>query len=168
MSHWFYITPEEYARAAVNGVSAQLLDVRIRSLAWEKERAIKTPPHDKRRLPKEWIARAKQNGICYSTYKYRVNVLGWDLERAATQPLQDRKAQARDAYEHSRKYPAEMKELAIQNGIPERTFHRRMRVGWDALEAATRPIMTPMECGLMTKEKRRWKLPIKRARKRSV
>ncbi|GIM47011.1 hypothetical protein DNHGIG_25600 [Collibacillus ludicampi] len=150
----FYITPDEYEQAAKNGIRPALLEVRIRSLGWPKSKAINTPPHKKKRLSSNWIKLAEQNGICYSTFKHRVNQLGWDPERAATQPLQDRRAQAKYAYERSRKYPAQYLELARQNGINERTFHRRIKSGWDIEKAATRPPMTGRECGLLTKEKR--------------
>ncbi|KZL93526.1 hypothetical protein [Clostridium magnum] len=150
----FYITPEEYEMAEANGISKALLEVRIRRLAWNKEKAISISPSRHKRLGSDWIKLAQENGICYSTFKYRANELGWDLERAATQPLQDRKAQAKQAYEKSRKYPKEFKELAEKNGISERTFHRRLESGWDIETAATKPIMTPREVGLLTKEKR--------------
>lgn len=155
----FYITPEEYKKAAVNGVSKPLLEVRIRTLAWSKERAINTLPHDKKSLA-DWVKIAANHGICYSTLRYRANRLGWDLEMAATQPLQDRKIQAKRAYEKSRKYPKEFKELAEKNGISERTFHHRLESGWNIEKAATRPIMTPREVGLMTKEKQQKSLNI--------
>lgn len=149
----FYITPEEYKRAAENGISAFLLETRIRTLGWSKENAINTIPHEKKPL-KDWIEIAKEHGICYSTLRYRANRLGWDLERAATQPLQDRSIQARNAYEKSRKYPKEYKDLALKNGISERTFHRRVKSGWTLEAAAITPTMTSREIGLMTKEKR--------------
>jgi hypothetical protein len=157
----FYITPEEYERAAAYGVSPALLEVRVRSLAWKKERAITTPPQKKNSI-KEWVALAEKNGICYSTLRYRINVLGWEPERAATQPLQDRKKQAKIAYEKSRVYPKEIIELAKQNGIPYDTFRNRVRAGWSLLDAATRPVMTRREIGLMTKEKREFRLKIRR------
>ncbi|WP_353853094.1 hypothetical protein [Dehalobacter restrictus] len=153
-SHHFYITPEEYELAAQNGIRPVLLDVRVRSLAWKKGRAITEPPKAKKRIDKHWVEVANQNGICYSTLRYRVNRLGWNIERAATQPLQDRKAQAKIAYEKSRKYPVEYLRLAAENGIKERTFHRRVEVGWDLNLAATRAPMTGHEIGLMTKAKR--------------
>ena len=40
----FYITPEEYKRAAENGISKQCLEVRIRSLGWTKFRALNEKP----------------------------------------------------------------------------------------------------------------------------
>lgn len=149
----FYITPEEYKKAAENGVSSFLLEVRIRTLSWEKSKAINTPPHIKKSL-KDWIKIAERHGICYSTLRYRANRLGWDLERAATQPLQDRSIQAKNAYEKLRKYPKEYKDLALKNGISERSFHRRLKSGWTIEDAATKPLMTPTEVGLMTKAKR--------------
>ncbi|MFB9330051.1 hypothetical protein ACFFSY_29260 [Paenibacillus aurantiacus] len=152
-SHDYYITPAEYEAAALIGIRPALLEVRIRTLAWSKQRAMTTPPHKKKPL-KDWVEVAEANGICYSTLRYRANRLGWDIERAATQPLQDRKAQAKRAYEASRKYPVEFYRLAVQNGIEERTFHRRMKNGWDPHTAATRAPITPRECGLMTKAKR--------------
>ncbi|MDT8718301.1 hypothetical protein IAI10_16660 [Clostridium sp. 19966] len=150
----FYITPEEYDRALLKGISKDLLEVRIRTLAWDKERAINTSPNEHKRLDSDWIKLANQNGICYSTFKYRANELGWDLERAATQPLQDRSKQAQKLKEKNRKYPKKFKELALKNGISERTFHRRLKLGLSIEIAATRPIMTPREVGLLTKEKR--------------
>jgi uncharacterized protein YjcR len=153
----YYITPEEYERAAKYGVRPALLEVRIRSLGWKKEKAITTPPHKKKRIAKEWVELAEKNGICYSTLKYRINVLGWDPERAATQPLQDRRKQAKIACDKSRVYPKEIIELMKKNGIPYDTFRYRVRAGWSLEDAATRPIMTRRQIGLMTKDKRAWK-----------
>jgi hypothetical protein len=151
----FYITPEEYAQAAKNGIRPALLEVRIRSLGWPKQRAITEPPQQKKpRIPREIVEMAERNGITYNTLRWRVHTLGWDMERAATQPLQDRKAQAKRAYEARRKYPAHYKRMAEENGIKESTFHSRLRSGWDIETAATRPPMTGREVGLMTKDKR--------------
>jgi hypothetical protein len=152
MSHYFYITPEEYQIAEQNGISAATLEVRVRSLAWQKERAINTQPHKKHRLG-EWIKVAEQNGICYRTLNYRANQLGWDLERAATQPLQDLRAQAQYAREKGRIYPVEILETASRNGINYDTFRGRVKRGWTLTNAATRPTMTSRECGLQRKAK---------------
>jgi hypothetical protein len=155
MNHYYYITPEEYELAAAHGVCAQTLEVRVRAWAWKKERALYTPPQKKKGLRGEWMLLAEQNGICYSTFRYRVNRLGWDKERAATQPLQDRKAQAIIAYEGSRRYPPEIISLAKQNGICYDTFrHRINKSNWSIEQAATTPVMTGREIGLMNKEER--------------
>lgn len=152
----FYITPEEYDIAEKNGIRKPLLEVRIRSLGWSKKRAMNEKPLVFNRLPKEWVEIAESNGICYSTFKYRVNVLKMDIEIAATKPLQDRKKQAKEAYEASRKYPKYYKDLALRNGIAERTFHRRLESGWSLEDAANKPIMTSREIGLLTKDKRNY------------
>ena len=150
----FYITPTEYEIAEKNGISKQCLEVRIRSLGWSKFRALNEKPLKFNRLPKEWIDIARKNGICYSTFKYRVIILKLDIEIAATKPLQNRSSQAKKAYEASRKYPKEYKDLALKNGISERTFHRRLKSGWDLITASTKPPMTSREIGLLTKDKR--------------
>lgn len=159
-SYDFYITPEEYKIAEQNGITHARLEVRVRSFAWPKKKAISTPPAKKKKLGNDWVKLAKENGICYSTFKYRANELGWDKKRAATQPLQDRKLQAKRAYEKSRKYPKELRDLALKNGINERTFERRVQAGWDIKIAATRPTMTSRECGLLTKDKRQRSLDL--------
>lgn len=128
----FYITPTEYEIAEKNGISKQCLEVRIRSLGWSKFRALNEKPLKFNRLPKEWI----------------------DIEIAATKPLQNKSSQAKKAYEASRKYPKEYKDLALKNGISERTFHRRLKSGWDLITASTKPPMTSREIGLLTKDKR--------------
>ena len=153
MSHWFYITPEEYAEAALQGIRPALLEVRIRTLAWSKDRAIHTPPHEKHSLC-DWVDVAKQHGIRYSTLRYRINRLGWEPERAATQPLQDRGEQAKRAHEASRKYAPEWIEQAQKNGISADLFRHRMQWGWGEEKACTTPVMTSREIGLMTKDKR--------------
>lgn len=151
----FYITPEEYEIAARNGIRSALLEVRIRSLGWSKERAITEQPQRKKpRIPRAIIDQAKQNGITYNTLRWRVHTLGWDLERASTQPLQDRRAQAKRAHEASRKYPLEIIQIAEENGIPYNTFRHRIKAGWNMKVAATTPVMTPTEIGLLTKGKR--------------
>lgn len=156
MSHHFYITPEEYKIAESNEISASLLEQRIRSLAWDKERATSEAPQKKKsRIPKEIRERALQNGIGYQTLRDRIHYRGWDHEKACTQPLQNRSAQAKKAHEASRQYPKEILELVKENGIHYDTFrHRVNESGWDMYKAATTPTMTRTEIGLLTKHKR--------------
>lgn len=149
----FYITPEEYEQAASIGIRVPLLEVRIRTLGWTKERALTTPPHKKKDYGK-WPQIAKENGIVYTTFQWRVNYRGWDYERAATEPLEDKAEHARHAYSHCRKYPLSILELAKQNGVQYQTFRYRVKHGMSLEEAATKPPMTMREIGLMTKDKR--------------
>lgn len=141
MSHRRYITPEEYEEAARYGIKARLLDVRVRDLEWDKDRAIHTPPRSSKRLPKQWVALAQKNGIGYQTFRSRVCLYGWDYERAATQPPMNSLEISKAALERRRKYPAEMQQLAVTNGICVGSFRRRMRAGWNPLEAATQPLL---------------------------
>lgn len=151
----FYISPEDYDAAAANGINAAAVEVRIRSLGWKKDRALTTPKQVKKGLKGEWMEIAIRNGICYSTFRYRVNRLGWEPERAATHPLQDRSAQAKTARESGRKYPTEILAKAADNGIPYDVFRRRVsQSGWSMEKAASTPVMTRSEIGMMTKEKR--------------
>ncbi|MGO0058621.1 hypothetical protein ACTID9_00905 [Brevibacillus fluminis] len=147
MSHYFYITPDEYAEAAKNGVDSENLNRRVRLLGWPKDKAIQTPL---RKLTdrRKWVEIAKRNGIGYSTFMNRVNNHGWGMERAATEPLQDRRAAAAEATEKIRKIPRKIIQLAEQNGIAYHTLHARvMRHGWDFERAATQPVMSHADIG---------------------
>lgn len=151
----YYITPQDYETAAQNGISKEALEQRIRSLAWPKDRALTQPLEQKQKLPKGLIEIAGQNGISYNTFRSRIRKLGWTPERAATEPLltkEQRKSQAKVARESRRKYPVEMIELARRNGIKYDAFRVRIwKYGWTPEEAATRPVMTPREKGLVAK-----------------
>lgn len=78
MEHWFYITPEEYAKAEEIGIKPAMLDRRIRAQGWTKQKALTTPP---RKITNRaaWWAVAKQNGLKYDTFMNRVKS-GWSEE----------------------------------------------------------------------------------------
>lgn len=86
MSYSFYITPEQYAVAEQNGISARLVTERVRRLGWSVKRAISTPPqkhHDRAK----WLEIANQNGISTVTFYGRVRKGGMDPEAAAMTPI---------------------------------------------------------------------------------
>jgi hypothetical protein len=154
MSHYFYITPEEYAKAAEHGIKPKVVDNRVRLYGWEKERAL-TQPMKQPKNRKKWRELAEKNGILYGTFMSRL-AQGWSEERAATQPLQSKAesvacvARARDA---QRRYPAELFELAKKNGIPKSTFYYRVKTAkWSPEEAATKPLLSKSE----TAKRYRW------------
>jgi hypothetical protein len=151
MSHYFYITPEEYEKAAEVGVSAFHLERRIRTFGWCKARAVNTPPR-KLTNRKKWAKIAEKNGICYSTFTNRINNYGWDEEKAATEPPQDRKEAQRRATDKIRKIPREWVELAATNGIAYHTLYRRLKRGLSVEEATRNPVMTHKEIGQMRHE----------------
>lgn len=134
----FYITPDEYDRAAEIGISRQALTLRVRAFGWDKERAITTPVNKKRETS-PWRQTAIDNGISPDTFYARIR-LGWDEERAAKTPLLDAQKMAAEA---RRKYPKELHELREKNGISRATFACRITYsGWDPYRAATEPIWT--------------------------
>lgn len=136
----YYITHEDYARAAEYGVSRSLLCERVRRLCWPKERAITTPPTPKRSLIPQIVRDlAEQNGIPFPLLSQRVRN-GWSLYRAATAPKQTPKPPIRrDSYA----------DMAERNGIKRDTYRYRVRAGWDKYTAATRPTMTKSEVARM-------------------
>lgn len=148
MSHWFYITPEEYAAAAANGIRPRMLERRVREQGWDKETAMTTPPR-KQTDRSRWRAVADQNGISYTTFMSRVN-RGWSEERAAKTPLEseeERREHAVRAFESVRKIPRFYIDLAARNGISHATLHLRIQRGWGLDRAATEPVLSKQECG---------------------
>lgn len=151
MSYEFYITPEEYTKAAGNGVSPHALEQRIRVYGWQKSKAIATPiRREKDRL--FWRRIADKNGIAPGTFYRRVNGYGWDIEKAATVPTIDRDEARRIGRETMRKYPQEFIDLASRNGISAALFRERVRErGLSYEEAATQPRMSLSESGRLGK-----------------
>jgi hypothetical protein len=137
----FYITPEQYAAAAENGISARTLELRYRDYGWEMDRAISTPVR-KQGSNGKWPQVAKENGISYSQFSARVR-LGWSAEKAATTPtmsLQETAAHARSLRGVEPLVSPEIKALAKANGISKSTLqHRITKQKMDPVEAATRP-----------------------------
>src|SRR5690625_750711 len=105
MYYDFYVTDEEYAKAKEKNISYDLVNTRIRSLGWSKEKAINTPVKKyskKRNKYGEWANIAIDNNIPYSTFAARVRD-GMDVERAATRPLRCKRAWAQEMRERRMK-----------------------------------------------------------------
>ncbi|APA04072.1 hypothetical protein [Bacillus velezensis] len=153
-SDW-YITPEEYERAAKNGISRGCLSKRIRSSGWDKERALTTPPQKRRSrsIRSKWVDVAEKNGLPKATFYWRVNTAGWDEERAATTPPTKtsecmRRARQKSPRCKNRRYSPELVALAESNGIKYGTYTFRVKeCGMDPYEAAVTPLKTRAEIG---------------------
>lgn len=148
MSHYFYITPEEYEEAAKNGVSANRLECRIRYEGWSKDRAIHTPPR-KHKDRSKWVEIAKQNGISRQVFDNRLRY-GWSEEQAVTEPkwtTEQYRHQLKKQREAKRKYPVELIKKAENNGISYKTFLFRVSCGWSWERAATEPLVPNAEKG---------------------
>ena len=128
------LTREDYKRAAVYGVSAQLLNKR-RHLGWELERAITQRPKPAPKLPADvaqWKQTAEQNGIDTNVFLARWRS-GWELERAASAPDEERK--------QTNKIQKSFYKLASQNGISREVLITRvLHLNWDPERAATEQI----------------------------
>ena len=151
MSHYFYITPEEYQTAAKNGVSAILLTKRVRVCAWSIDRATTTPPQ--RGKWADWIALAAKNGISVGTFRTRI-FRGMEPSQAATDPVLSR-VEIIESRVRVWVYPKFYADLAKENGIKPKTYAARVCRGWEPADAATRPTMTSREIGLQRKERRK-------------
>lgn len=134
----FYITPDEYEEAGANGISRRLVNTRIRGRGWDKQRAITTPPQEKKDRS-AIVEKARQYGVPYNVLMARIH-LGWDEDDAATRPVRDvrtHKEIAKRMCELNRKYPLEMVKLAKKNGIKYSCFQYRVSHGWEMNRAAT-------------------------------
>ena len=134
----FYISPTDYATAQQNGIHPRLVTERVRHLAWSIKRAITEPPKVHMNW-EQWLKIAGQNGIRDVTFYGRV-CRGMEPEKAATTQIMSRKENVKKMADKIRVYPKEYAELAQTNGISLSTFGTRMRRGWTAIDAATRPI----------------------------
>ncbi|MGX5569541.1 nucleoside permease [Bacillus toyonensis] len=142
-----WLTEEERARAATNGISTKTLYYRLyRSDKWELEEALTAPPGTVRHSYKgeytEWLEISAKNGIGKDTFYSRLNG-GWSHYDAATKPVKRRNKLAK-----------KWLDIAKQNGIGYQTFMSRINTRkWDAEKAATTPtINTGRRCSVKVKE----------------
>ena len=147
----YYITPEQYDKAAKNGINKKRLETRVRSLGWDIDRAMTEELNKGRRfLPKELIDKAEKNGINRRLLYNRVRKGMYEKE-AATMPKKER---IKNGSEARRVYSPEMIELAKKNGIDYPTFRNRVKYGGlSEKEAATKPVMSRKEIGAMMKKR---------------
>ncbi|OME53774.1 hypothetical protein [Paenibacillus odorifer] len=148
MSYRYYISLEDYERAARNGIKRGTLEWRVRVAAWGIEQAVRTPPR-KLSNHSKWIEIAAKNGIPYQNFINRVSAK-WTPERAATQPLltnEKRAEQMKKQNPVKRIYPEELIKQAVSNGVSRNTFYQRVRNGWNWERAATEQLVSPQESG---------------------
>ncbi len=141
-----WLTDEEYARAAANGVSRERLNSRVYDFEWDLELAISAPigtfRHEYERKHSKWLKLASENGINISTFYSRLG-LGWECNEAATKPVRQKS-----------KSEKKWLNIAKQNGISYQTFMSRIHTRkWDLEKAATTPpINTGRRCSVKVKE----------------
>lgn len=134
----FYITPQEYDRAEINGISKRCIEDRIRKFGWNKEKAI-TLKVRKNENRLEWLKIALENGIKKGTFYARINTRKWDVERAANEPIVKKPNKGKF------KYGEEVRENLIKNKISMPAFCVRLSRGWDVEKASTQKTLTREE-----------------------
>ncbi|MDY8166048.1 hypothetical protein C6352_26410 [Bacillus thuringiensis] len=90
-----WLTDEEYAIAAANGISRKRLNYRVyKSDKWELEEALTASPgtvrHNYEGKHHKWLQLALENGIHPNTFYTRV-ARGWGYCKAATKPSRKKK-----------------------------------------------------------------------------
>lgn len=142
MEDFNYITPADYEAAEENGITATLLEQRVREYAWDVVDAIETPKRKRkcrRALWSEWKQVATENGISREIFVKRATQSGWAEELAATAPLGTR---------FTGKWTDLEKEVAAQNGVSGNGMslpNARLKLGWTREEAVGTPAMTTEE-----------------------
>jgi hypothetical protein len=95
-----YLTDEDYAIAAKNGIKKLAVYKRLYYLGWSVKQAIHTPTMkrtDKRGSKYEkYYAIGEKNGIPNKRVYYRINYARWSLKDACTVPI--RKYESRRAW----------------------------------------------------------------------
>ena len=79
------ITNSHYNIAYSNGISKQLLKLRVNVLKWSLNKAITEPVREQN--AKAWLSTAEKNGIKKKTFYSRIQNLGWSAEKSATFPV---------------------------------------------------------------------------------
>ena len=143
-----YLTPADYKVAEANGISEKTLSVRVYRLGWDKQKAIQkriTPRRDLNSLVTDEIkAILELNDIPVELFKMRIK-RGWSVEKATTE--------SKGNYHNRRRrmYPLELIQKAESNGISYNTFIRRVKEGWDMLEASEVKPLSKTEAARLSK-----------------
>jgi hypothetical protein len=146
-----YITDEDYAIAAKNGITKNAVWQRVYNSNWSKEDAI-TKPLLKRRNHRQWEVVCKQNGIRWNTFLQRVNTYGWKPEKAATTPTRTKHEVMEEARKANPSILTERHlELMKKNGLCKGTVFSRKFRGWTIERAVSTP---PMNVGNGAKMKK--------------
>ncbi|HFR4146088.1 TPA: nucleoside permease [Bacillus cereus] len=129
-----WLTDEEYARAAANGINRKRLQSRVYDFNWDVEEAITAPigtlRHEYERKHGTWLKTALENGINIATF-YRRLKLGWKYKDAATKPTRP-KVEIEKTWLN----------IAKENGVGYHTFISRIRTHkWEMERAATTPVI---------------------------
>lgn len=137
-----YLYPEDYERAAINGIHNRLLEQRFYSYNWEKERAI-TQPIPTPTIAPELFAKAERHGISQDQLRWRLNNTDLTNHEAAT--LSKQEMFNRRVTKQSTHVSPAIKKLAEENDIKYQTVYMRIKKGMNPVKAATMKPLPPRE-----------------------
>ena len=137
-----YITPEQYAEAEENGVSAHQLYHRVYN-GWSLRRAINTPVQVKKPFESRYMYLAISNGISVDTFRRRVRYSGWDEYEAATTPPipLGKRSKFKTGSKAIKFSPGQLEILRRNKVTPELARQRINRFRWDMDMALTKKTM---------------------------
>ena len=150
-----YVTPDMYEEALKRGICKTTIYSRI-ARGMKAADAITKPIKGRRsEAYKDALKVAVEKEINPDTFRLRVDALGWTLEQAANTPTLTRSEAIKLGREarrrNQRNIPAEIAQLALDNGICYSTLYDRItRRFMDMNTAATKPLMSKQEW------KKRW------------
>lgn len=142
-----YLTDEDYMIAAAYGISHRLAYSRFYNEGWDKQRAIKTPPKDQKKIKKEALSqypdlyeRLDKLGISYQAFYKRIKDKHMSIEQAITTPRIEPKGNLKPHKFGSGRISLEQFQIAEKNGIKIRTVKCRVyQYGWSIEDAITKP-----------------------------
>ncbi|PEB52475.1 hypothetical protein COO03_11880 [Bacillus sp. AFS098217] len=141
----FYLTPEDFERAASNGISEGTLKQRVYGYRWKKERAITEPVRETNETGwKEYKEIAAAHGISARTYRKR-REKGMTPSEAATTPLmsiQESQKLALQVRKENRPFTEEEIKTAESNGVNYHALLARKSRHWDIETAINTPLLT--------------------------
>ncbi|MFA2857602.1 hypothetical protein [Bacillus paranthracis] len=144
----FYLTPEDFERAAKNGISEETLRQRVYGYRWRKDRAIKEPVRKTNETGwKEYKEIAIAHGISARTYRKR-RAKGMTPFEAATTPLMSKKEIQKLSLkirQEKRSFTEEEIKIAESNGVNYQALLSRKKRHWDIEKAINTPLLTVEE-----------------------
>jgi hypothetical protein len=134
-----FMTPEDYKKAAENGIPYNIAYARWYMYGWSVEKTVNTPIKKRGTgLWPEYKELCEKNGIIQNTFYGRIKDRKMTPYEAATTPIVPHQERSKKG---SVRIPLHMFELAKSNGISGKTLKYRVyQYDWDVEIAATKPI----------------------------
>jgi len=149
MEFRYYITPEDYAIAEMNGICVRTFYNRVTTLGWTIERASTECKHHQftKNISDTMIKTLKENGISIDAFRNRVQGYKWGTEKALNTPLLTKSECGNLGIDKRRKITEKQYIAAELNGIARCTLKQRiLRSHWNMDRAINTPTLTRRGC----------------------